>query len=55
MNNNNEKQILRIIKYAPSFFVIIFSMIITIWLYIENKNTFSKEKKEIEYEYTLET
>ena len=55
MKNNNEKQILKIIKYAPSSFVIIFSMIITIWLYVENKSIFQKEKKQIENEYVLET
>jgi len=55
MKNNNEKQILKIIKYAPSSFVIIFSMIITIWLYVENKSIFQKEKKQIENEYILET
>ena len=55
MKTNNETQILKIIKYAPSSFVIIFSMIITLWLYVENKNTFKKEKKQIVQEYTLET
>ncbi len=52
--NNKEQQILKIIKYTPSTFILISSIIVTLFLYFENKKTFLKEKEEIEKKYILE-
>ncbi|RXJ78471.1 histidine kinase [Arcobacter sp. F155] len=47
----NEKQFLKIIKYTPSFFIIILSLIIIIFQFIDKNNTFEKEKEKITQEY----
>jgi two-component system, NtrC family, sensor kinase len=52
--NSKEQQILKIIKYIPSAFIIISSIIVTLFFYIENKKTFLKEKKNIENNFVLE-
>jgi two-component system, NtrC family, sensor kinase len=52
--NSKEQQILKIIKYIPSVFIIISSIIVTLFFYIENKKTFLKEKKNIENNFVLE-
>jgi len=51
MKNNNEQQILKIIKYTPPIFIILVSLCITLFLYFENKSIFLEEKKRIENEY----
>ena len=48
MNYKNEKQLLLIIKYTLPVLVFILSILITIFLYKENKNDFEKISKEIE-------
>ncbi|RXJ88844.1 histidine kinase [Arcobacter sp. CECT 8983] len=47
----NEKQFLKIIKYAPSFFIIIVSLIIILYQFTTRNNTFEKEKNKITQEY----
>ncbi|MDZ7820275.1 MAG: cache domain-containing protein [Aliarcobacter sp.] len=51
---NKERKILKIIKYTPSVFILISSIIVTFFLYLENKKTFLKEKDELEKNYILE-
>lgn len=50
---SKEEQFLKIIKFMPSVFVVVFSIFIILFLYFENKKTFTKEKKEIEEKYIL--
>ncbi|RXK08187.1 sensor histidine kinase [Halarcobacter bivalviorum] len=50
----NEKQLLKIIKYTPSFFIIILSLIIIIFQFIDKNQTFEKEKNRITQEYIEE-
>ena len=52
--NKQEQQILNIIKYIPSAFIIISSIIVTLFFYFENKTTFLKEKQNLENNYLLE-
>jgi two-component system, NtrC family, sensor kinase len=52
--NNKEQQILKIIKYTPSAFILISSIIVTLFFYFENKKTFLEEKENIEKNYILE-
>ena len=52
--NKKEQQILKIIKYTPSAFILISSIIVTLFFYFENKKTFLKEKENIEKNYILE-
>ena len=52
--SSKEQQILKIIKYIPSIFIIISSIIVTLFFYIENKKTFLIEKENIEKNYILE-
>jgi two-component system, NtrC family, sensor kinase len=52
--NNKEQQILKFIKYTPSIFILILSLIITLFFYFENKKTFLKEKEDIKNNYILE-
>ena len=52
--NANEQQILRIIKYTPSIFILILSVLITLFFYFEQKNDFLEEKKRIEHNYIIE-
>ncbi len=47
----NEQQILKIIKYTPPLFIICLGIIITIFLFIENKQTFEEEKTRLVNEY----
>lgn len=47
----NEKQILKIIKYSPSIFIIMISFIILSIQFVENNSTFEKEKNKIKTEY----
>ncbi|WP_323586322.1 sensor histidine kinase [Aliarcobacter butzleri] len=53
MKMSKEEQFLKIIKFMPSVFVVVFSIFIILFLYFENKKTFTKEKKEIEKKYIL--
>ena len=53
MKPSKEEQFLKIIKFMPSVFVVVFSIFIILFLYFENKKTFTKEKKEIEEKYIL--
>ena len=52
--SNKEQQILKIIKYTPSAFILISSIIVTLFFYFENKKTFLEEKENIEKNYILE-
>jgi signal transduction histidine kinase len=54
MKIEKEKKFLKIIKFTPSIFVIIISLLVVLFLYFENKRTFIEEKKEIEQKYILE-
>ncbi len=49
----NEEKILKIIKYAPSLFVVFFACIVALLLLIDNKITFYKEKEKLENGYLL--
>ncbi|MFA9372778.1 MAG: cache domain-containing protein, partial [Poseidonibacter sp.] len=49
----NEEQLLKIIKYIPTFFLIIISLLILSFLYIENIKTFNEEKNKIQSNYIL--
>jgi two-component system, NtrC family, sensor kinase len=51
---HKEKQILNLIKYSPPAFILILSIVITLFFYFENKETFLKEKKDIENTHILE-
>ncbi|WP_157278772.1 sensor histidine kinase [Aliarcobacter butzleri] len=53
MKMSKEEQFLKIIKFMPSVFVVVFSIFIILFLYFENKKTFTKEKKEIEEKYII--
>ncbi|MCT7554350.1 sensor histidine kinase [Aliarcobacter butzleri] len=53
MKMSKEEQFLKIIKFIPTVFVVVFSIFIILFLYFENKKTFTKEKKEIEEKYIL--
>ena len=48
MQYKSEESILKIIKYAPPIFIFTLSVLITIFLFIENKASFKKEKQSIE-------
>jgi len=47
----NEKQILKIIKYTPTVFIILISTIIMTIQFIEKNNTFEKEKSKLTSEF----
>ena len=51
MENTKEKQVLKIIKYTPPIFTMIISILISLFLYFDNKNTFLEQKKRIENNY----
>ena len=53
MRIEKEQQFLKIIKFTPSIFVIVISLCVILFLYFENKNAFSQEKKDIEEKYIL--
>ncbi len=48
----SEKQLLKIIKYTPSIFIILISIFLVAILFFENKKTFEKEKRAIEAQFT---
>ena len=54
MKFQNEKQILNIIKYTPPLFILLILFMILSILFIENKQTFNKEKAKIETAYIKE-
>jgi hypothetical protein len=53
MSNSSETQFIKIIKYSPPIFIILASIIITMFLYIEHKEKFIEEKKKIEIDYKI--
>ena len=53
MRIEKEQQFLKIIKFTPSIFVVVISLCVILFLYFENKNAFSQEKKDIEEKYIL--
>ena len=53
MKITEEKKLLKLIKFSPSIFVMIISMIVILFLYFENKTIFDTEKKEVEEKYIL--
>lgn len=48
----SEQQLIKIIKYTPSIFIILISSLVIALLFFENKKTFEKEKRAIEQEFT---
>lgn len=46
--SNNEKDILNIIKYFPSIFILLVSVILTLYLYDQNKNDLTDETQKLE-------
>ena len=52
--NTNEQQLLKIIKYTPSAFVLISAISITFFFYFEQKNDFIEEKENIQNKYIVE-
>lgn len=53
MDNKNEQQILQTIKFTPPLFIISLAIIITIFLYFENRRTFESEKQQLIENYTI--
>ncbi|WP_323590554.1 sensor histidine kinase [Aliarcobacter butzleri] len=53
MKMSKEEQFLKIIKFMPTVFVVVFSIFIILFLYFENKKTFNKERRTIEQKYIL--
>ena len=51
MQLKQEEQILKIIKYTPSIFILITAFLVTLFFYNENKKIFDMEKVQIENEY----
>ncbi len=51
MKFENEKKIINIIKYTPSIFILIISIIVLTIQFIEKNDTFKKEKIKIQNEY----
>ncbi len=47
----NEKQILKIIRYSPIIFVLLFSTFVVILQFYERNNIFNKEKNRIQNEF----
>ena len=47
----NEQQLLNIIKFTPSIFIITISIIITLFLYLETEKELENEKISIKNEY----
>jgi len=48
----NEKQILKIIKYTPSLFIIAISLLIVAIQFNESNKKFIEEKEKIQLEFT---
>ncbi len=55
MTNKNEKLILNVIKYLPSFFILVFATITSIILYKEHQENIINEKSQIEKQYLKES
>ena len=55
MNFHSENQLLKIIKYLPTVFLIAISLIILSFLYMENIQTFNDQKNEIHKNYILKS
>ncbi|PHO11938.1 histidine kinase [Malaciobacter marinus] len=53
MFKSNEKNILRIIKYAPLLFILLLSTITTYLLILNNQNIYKEDIKKIEYEFFI--
>ena len=51
MQYKNETQILNLIKYGPSVFIVLILVLITSFLYLEKTNSFEIEKKNLQEEY----
>ena len=51
MNFKNEKQLLIGIKYTLPSLVLVFSLIVTVFLYVKNKNDFEHIKENTEKEF----
>ena len=47
----NEKKLLKIIKYAPTIFVLSITIFILAISFFENKKKFEKDKEKIRFEY----
>ena len=52
--NKKERQILNIIKYSPSIFIILLSTVLTFFSYLDSKKTYLDEKNQIEEKYISE-
>ncbi|MBP9490686.1 MAG: cache domain-containing protein [Aliarcobacter sp.] len=48
----NEKKLLKIIKYAPTIFVLSITILILAISFLDNKKKFEKDKEKIRFEYT---
>ena len=55
MTNRNEKLILNVIKYLPSFFILLFAIVTSVILYKEHQENILNEKKQIEEQYLKES
>ena len=55
MDFHSEKQLLKIIKYVPTVFLIAISLIILSFLYVENIQTFNNQKDEIHKNYIIKS
>jgi len=53
MFKSNEKNILRIIKYAPLLFILLLSTVTTYLLILNNQNIYKEDIKKIEYEFFI--
>jgi signal transduction histidine kinase len=53
MFKSNEKNILRIIKYAPLLFILLLSTITTYLLILNNQNIYKQDIKKIEHEFFI--
>ncbi len=51
MEYKSEKQILKLIKYIPTVFIILISIVITTFLYLEERNNFQIDKLSLQEEY----
>ena len=54
MNIKNEKKLLFILRYSLPIFILFSSLLITLFLYFENKTSFEKIKKDMEEKYVLD-
>ncbi|RXJ56491.1 cache domain-containing protein [Candidatus Marinarcus aquaticus] len=49
----SEQRILKIIKYSPAIFILFLAVVLTFFLYTENKISYEIEKKELEQNFML--